>query len=102
MTLMSIGALAAGFAATTDTEFDPDSVTPGFEGFLMTGLLAAAVIGLGFVLVRRLRRNAYRHEVREEIEAELSARDAGDVEAAAGDDVAGGSAEPGAGDTPRG
>lgn len=55
-----------------DTVFDPNKVSPGVEGFLMTGLLAVAVIGLGFVLVRRMRANAYRHEVREQIEAELA------------------------------
>ncbi|MBP1326069.1 hypothetical protein JOF28_001301 [Leucobacter exalbidus] len=56
----------------TDTAFDPNKVTPGFEGFIFTGLLAVAVIALGFVLVRRMRASAYRHEVREEIEAELA------------------------------
>lgn len=55
-----------------DTTFDPNKVTPGVEGFLMTGLLAVAVIGLGFVLVRRMRANNYRHEVRDQIEAELA------------------------------
>lgn len=62
-----------------DTVFDPNKVSPGVEGFLMTGLLAVAVIGLGFVLVRRMRANNYRHEVREQIEAELA--EAADAEA---------------------
>ena len=57
-----------------DTTFDPNSVSPGVEGFLMTGLMALLVIGLGFVLVRRMRKNAYRHDVRDEIEAELAER----------------------------
>ncbi|WP_017792215.1 hypothetical protein [Leucobacter salsicius] len=66
-----------------DTVFDPNKVSPGVEGFLMTGLLAVAVIGLGFVLVRRMRANNYRHEVREQIEAELAeAADAAETEAA--------------------
>jgi len=57
--------------AEESTEFDPDKVTPGFEGFVFTALMAAGIIVLGFLLVGRLRRNAYRHEVREEIEREL-------------------------------
>lgn len=59
--------------AEGDAEFDPTKVTPGPAGFIMTAIFAAAVIVLGFLLVSRLRRNAYRHEVREGIEAELSA-----------------------------
>jgi hypothetical protein len=54
-----------------DAEFDPTIVTPGVEGFIMTGIFAAAVIVLGIVLVRRLRRNAYRSEAREQIAREL-------------------------------
>ena len=60
---------------TEDEPFNPDIVSPGVVGFILTGALAVAVILLGVNLVRRLRRNAYRHEVREEIEAELSAED---------------------------
>lgn len=54
-----------------DAEFDPTIVTPGVEGFIMTGIFAVAVIVLGIVLVRRLRRNAYRTEAREQIAREL-------------------------------
>ncbi|MBL3699679.1 hypothetical protein [Leucobacter luti] len=57
--------------AEVSTEFDANQVTPGVEGFIFTGLLAALIIGLGFLLVSRLRRNAYRHEVREQIAVEL-------------------------------
>ncbi len=52
------------------TEFDPTKVTPGVEGFLFTAGMAVLVIVLGFTLVGRLRRNAYRHEVRDQIAAE--------------------------------
>lgn len=58
--------------AEDNAEFDPNKVTPGFEGFIFTGIMAAAVIVLGFLLVSRLRRNSYRAEVREQIEHELS------------------------------
>jgi len=76
---MSVAALASEtvraiglVAAKGDAEFDPTKVTPGPAGFIMTAIFAAAVIVLGFLLVSRLRRNAYRHEVRDGIEAELS------------------------------
>lgn len=76
---------------TDDTTFDANSVTPGVEGFIMTGVLALAVIGLGFVLVRRLRTNAYRQEVREQIDAELAGQDAaGDAGVAGASDGLGG------------
>lgn len=61
-----------------EAEFNPDTVTPGFVGFILTGGLAIAVIFLGINLVRRLRRNAYRHDIRDEIEAELSAAERSD------------------------
>lgn len=62
--------------AEGSTEFDPNQVTPGVEGFLFTGLMAAGIIALGFLLVTRLRRNMYRHEVRDEIAAELGEAEA--------------------------
>lgn len=81
---MSVVAIAAGalevardaamWIAKTDTEFDPTKVSPGVMGFVMTGIFAAAVILLGFALVKRMRRNAYRHEIRESIEQELAER----------------------------
>lgn len=58
--------------AEENAEFDPNKVTPGYEGFIFTGIMAAAIIVLGFLLVSRLRRNAYRAEVREQIEEELA------------------------------
>lgn len=63
----------AGFVtAAQDTEFNPDSVSPGPAGFIATAVFAAAVIVLGYLLVSRIRRNQYRHEVREQIDAELA------------------------------
>ena len=62
-------------------EFDPDIVSPGFVGFALTGLLAVAVILLGVNLVRRLRRNAYRHDIRDEIAQELDERGTSDGQA---------------------
>lgn len=75
---MSITALWRGAAwVAEEAVFNPDTVTPGFVGFILTGALAVAVILLGINLVRRLRRNAYRHDIRDEIEAELGALDSG-------------------------
>lgn len=68
---MSIWEVGVRFAEEK-AEFDPNQVSPGWEGFVFTGLIAAAIIVLGFNLVSRLRRNAYRAEVQEEIARELA------------------------------
>ena len=62
------------WAQESDAEFDPNQVTPGWEGFVMTAVFAVAIIILGTLLVRRLRRNLYRDQVREEIQQELAER----------------------------
>lgn len=92
--------LAAIVEETTtepETAFNPDLVSPGWEGFLFTAILAGGVIVLGFLLVRTIRKNTYREEARESIEAELAElaeRDAelagqgADAAAAAGADAA--------------
>ncbi|MBK0418337.1 hypothetical protein JD276_04735 [Leucobacter sp. CSA1] len=99
---------AAALFAAEDAQFDPDTVSPGAVGFLMTGLLAVAVILLGVNLVRRLRRSQYRAEIREELEAELAARDAEEVRetgeargADGGSPDAGPQGRPETGDEPR-
>lgn len=61
--------------AEKEAEFDPDTVSPGVAGFLVVAVLAGAIILLGFSLVKRLRRNAYRSEIREDIAEELAERD---------------------------
>ena len=78
-----------------DTEFDASKVTPGVEGFIFTGLLAAAIITLGFLLVRRLRNSGYRHEVREQIAQELAEREGTTPGGAASGSAATGSAATG-------
>lgn len=55
-----------------ETEFDPDTVSPGVAGFIAFAALGIGIIALGFNMVRRLRRNSYRAEVREQIEQELA------------------------------
>ncbi|UOR02273.1 hypothetical protein MUN77_02775 [Leucobacter allii] len=101
--LLAAVAMAGGVAvrlaeAETDTEFDPTIVSPGAPGFIVTGLLAAAVIVLGFLLVSRLRKSAYRAEVREQIDRELAEQEAAgaaDAAASGTDGGAGTEARPG-------
>ncbi|MGO3147051.1 MAG: hypothetical protein ACTIJ6_05155 [Leucobacter sp.] len=67
--------LSTVFLSETETEFNADKVTPGPEGFIMTAVFAAAVLVLGFLLVRRIRRSQYRAEARENIAAEIASND---------------------------
>ncbi|HWR85334.1 MAG TPA: hypothetical protein VN200_05005 [Rhodoglobus sp.] len=53
---------------------DPDLVTPGVIGFVITFLVALITVLLIIDMVRRVRRVRYREQVRQELEAE---RDAG-------------------------
>jgi hypothetical protein len=55
-----------------EPKYDPDSVTPGWEGFAFTGVFVVAVIVLGVFLVRTIRRINVRAQVREEIARELA------------------------------
>ena len=59
-----------------DTEIDESTVTPGVLGFVITAAFILAVMLLGADLVRRVRRNHYRDEIRQELEAELAEREA--------------------------
>lgn len=73
---MVIATAQALFLAEDEPEFDPNIVSPGVAGFVVTGLIALAVIFLGFDLVRRLRRGRYREEIRQALAQELAERDA--------------------------
>ncbi len=53
-----------------EEEFDPDTVTPGIWGFVLTFLVMVVVVLLVLDMVRRIRRVNYRAEVREQLEAE--------------------------------
>ncbi|MFE5407977.1 hypothetical protein [Microbacterium sp. NPDC056569] len=55
---------------TPTPEVDPDLVTPGVVGFLVTALIAVAVIFLVWDMMRRIRRGRVRADIREELEAE--------------------------------
>lgn len=51
-------------------DFDPNTVTPGVEGFIAIAVVAIAAIFLLVDMTRRIRRVRYRGEVREQLEAE--------------------------------
>jgi cytosine/uracil/thiamine/allantoin permease len=61
---------------TPAPSFNEDSVTPGWIGFVVTFLVAIAVVFLCVDLVRRIRRVRYRGEIRERLEAERAEEDA--------------------------
>ncbi len=67
--------LAATPTPTPQSDFNQNSVTPGFVGFAITFLIAIAVVLLCLDLVRRVRRVRYRGEIREKLEAEQSEAD---------------------------
>jgi uncharacterized oligopeptide transporter (OPT) family protein len=65
-------------AATTPTPtptpaVDPDLVTPGVVGFLVTAVIAIAVIFLIWDMMRRIRRGRVRADIQEELDAEQQA-----------------------------
>ena len=57
-------------AATPSGAPADDSVTPGVLGFVVTFLLAVAVVLLVLDMVRRIRRVRYRAEIAEKLDAE--------------------------------
>lgn len=100
---MSIVTSAAALLRFAEDEqaFNPDIVSPGVAGFVVTALIALAVILLGTDLVRRLRRGRYREEIRQSLQAELDERDAAE-RAARGDAPVDAAPEADLGDPPRG
>jgi hypothetical protein len=56
-----------------DDGLDPNTVTPGVAGFIVTFLLAVAVILLVISMVRRTRRVIHRAAVNEKLDAEEAA-----------------------------
>ena len=56
--------------AADQPQFDPNTVTPGFVGFIATFGVAVIVILLVIDMVRRVRRVNYREQVRRQLEQE--------------------------------
>ena len=52
-------------------EVDPNSVTPGVVGFVVTFVVAGAVLMLIIDMVRRVRRVRYREEINAKLDAEI-------------------------------
>lgn len=53
-------------------EVDPNSVTPGVVGFVVTFVVAGAVLMLILDMVRRVRRVRYREEINAKLDAETN------------------------------
>lgn len=84
-----------------DPNFNPDSVTPQWIGFLATFLVAVATVLLVLDMTRRIRRVRYRDEIRMTLEAERAAADlGGDPGNFGGGAVGGAAVDPGAADGP--
>ncbi|GAA1792285.1 hypothetical protein [Agromyces lapidis] len=77
--------LPASTIVAEKDEFDPNTVTPGVWGFVVTFLIMVVVLLLILDMVRRIRRTNYRAQVRAELEAEAAAEAAAVDEADFGD-----------------
>ncbi|MFD4422710.1 hypothetical protein ACFWN7_14585 [Agromyces sp. NPDC058484] len=60
----------AALVRAGEEEFDPNLVTPGVWGFVLTFVVMLIVVLLVLDMVRRIRRVNYRAEVRAQLEAE--------------------------------
>ncbi|PZU49696.1 MAG: hypothetical protein DI566_01030 [Microbacterium sp.] len=58
---------------TPSMTVNPDSVTPGFFGFVAIAVLAVVVVFLVIDMLRRIRRAGYRADVNEQLDAEAEA-----------------------------
>jgi hypothetical protein len=56
-----------------DEDFDPNVVTPGVIGFVLTFALAIVVVLLVIDMTRRIRRITYRAQANERLDAEEAA-----------------------------
>lgn len=81
---MIAGAVAL-LVRAEEEEFDPDLVTPGVWGFVLTFLVMLVVVLLVLDMVRRIRRVNYRAEVRAQLEAEELERQFAEDDGAAPD-----------------
>ncbi len=79
-----IGAAAplvlAALVRAEEEEFDPNLVTPGVWGFVLTFAVMVVVVLLILDMVRRIRRVNYRAEVRAQLEAEAREAELGEAD----------------------
>lgn len=77
--MLVASSVTALLAVAAEEEFDPNDVTPGVEGFVITFIVMAVVLLLVLDMVRRIRRVNYRAEAQERLDAEERAAREGDV-----------------------
>ncbi|WP_291055164.1 hypothetical protein [Herbiconiux sp.] len=82
--LLAASSLVGSVLAEDVTTPDPDTVTPGIIGFIVTFMVMAVTLLLVIDMVRRVRRVNYRAQVQEELQAEIAERDAAAAAAASG------------------
>lgn len=70
---MSVFAFVATVPLWLEDELDPNTISPGYGGFIATGAVAVVVVVLGILMVRTVRRINYRAQVQAEIEREKAA-----------------------------
>lgn len=80
MIISWLGVLMAA-TPTPNPDFDPNSVTPGWIGFVAIFVVAIGTVVLVFDMVRRIRRTRYRGEIQERLEAERQAAELTDSDA---------------------
>ncbi|MFK4806325.1 hypothetical protein ACI3KX_10685 [Microbacterium sp. ZW CA_36] len=68
-----LSAAATPTPTPSPSEVDPDIVTPGVVGFVVTAFIAIAVILLVWDMMRRIRRGRVRADIQEELDAEAQA-----------------------------
>jgi flagellar biosynthesis/type III secretory pathway M-ring protein FliF/YscJ len=80
----------AALVRAEEQQFDPNLVTPGVWGFVLTFVVMVIAVVLILDMVRRVRRVNYRAEVRAQLEAEARDAELGDADGqitdAAGDE----------------
>ena len=77
---------AAATPSPTPTQVDPELVTPGVWGFVITALVALAVVFLVWDMMRRIRRGRVRADINDELD-ELEAEQRAADDSGAGDDA---------------
>lgn len=76
--MLVASSVTALLAVAAEEEFDPNDVTPGVEGFVITFIIMAIVLLLVLDMVRRIRRVNYRAEAQERLDAEERAAQGGE------------------------
>lgn len=92
-------AASVSLLVLAEEEFDPNTVTPGVWGFVLTFVVMLVVLLLVLDMVRRIRRVNYRAEVREQLEQERLDEELQQLTAAGGESTDAAGDADGAGST---